>query len=75
METSWATYGRSSPYDPSVTKPVVTCLAIAVYHESPDFWRTFDFVMELCPESQVYIRHYIAGWSAMVMYFVPEGRL
>jgi len=47
-------------------------LAIAVYHNSSDFWRIFEFVISLKQNYKVFLRHYTEGWSETIMYFVPQ---
>jgi FkbM family methyltransferase len=47
-------------------------LAISVYHHPSDFWRVFEFVMDLRQDYKVYLRHYTEGWSETVMFFVPN---
>ena len=47
-------------------------LAIAVYHNSSDFWRVFEFVISLRQNYKVFLRHYTEGWSETIMYFVPQ---
>lgn len=45
-------------------------LAIAVYHDSPDFRLVHKFVGEFGHDYRCYLRHYTQGWSETVMYFV-----
>jgi FkbM family methyltransferase len=45
-------------------------LAIAVYHDSPDFRLVHQFVGEFGHDYRCYLRHYTQGWSETVMYFV-----
>ena len=47
-------------------------LAIAAYHNTPDFWRIFEFVISLRSDYDVYLRHYTEGWTETIMYFVPK---
>lgn len=47
-------------------------LAVSVYHNPSDFWRTFELVMNLRRDYNVYLRHYSEGWSETVMYFVRQ---
>jgi FkbM family methyltransferase len=49
-------------------------LAIAVYHDSRDFWRVPEYVLSLRKDYAVYLRHYSEGWSETVMYFIPIER-
>jgi FkbM family methyltransferase len=46
-------------------------LAIAVYHNSRDFWEIPKYILSLNPKYKIYLRHYTEGWSETVMYFVP----
>jgi len=45
-------------------------LAIAVYHDSPDFRLVHQFVGEFGHNYKCYLRHYTQGWSETVMFFV-----
>lgn len=45
-------------------------LAIAVYHDSPDFRLVHQFVSEFGHDYDCYLRHYTQGWSETVMFFV-----
>lgn len=45
-------------------------LAIAVYHDSPDFRLVYQLVEELDHNYRCYLRQYTQGWSETVMYFV-----
>lgn len=45
-------------------------LAIAVYHDSPDFRLVHQFVSDFGHEYNCYLRHYTQGWSETVMFFV-----
>lgn len=47
-------------------------LAIAVYHRASDFWAIPEFILRLCKDYKVYLRHYTEGWTETVMYFVPR---
>ena len=47
-------------------------LAIAVYHHPSDFWRIFEFVLDIREDYDVYLRHYTEGWSETVMFFIPR---
>jgi FkbM family methyltransferase len=44
-------------------------LAIAAYHDSPDFRLIYQLVEELGHNYQCHLRHYTQGWSETVMYF------
>jgi FkbM family methyltransferase len=46
-------------------------LAIAVYHQSADFWQLFEQILRIRSDYRVYLRHYTEGWSETVMFFVP----
>lgn len=45
-------------------------LAIAVYHDSPDFRLVHQFVGEFGHDYRCFLRHYTQGWSETVMFFV-----
>lgn len=45
-------------------------LAIAVYHDSPDFRLVHQFISEFGHGYDCYLRHYTQGWSETVMFFV-----
>lgn len=45
-------------------------LAIAIYHQSIDFFQIPDYVLSIIPNYKLYLRHYTEGWSESVMYFV-----
>jgi hypothetical protein len=45
-------------------------LAIAVYHDAPDFRLVHQFVGEFKHNYKCYLRHYTQGWSETVMFFV-----
>ena len=45
-------------------------LAIAVYHESPDFRLVHQFICGFGHDYDCYLRHYTQGWSETVMFFV-----
>jgi FkbM family methyltransferase len=45
-------------------------LAIAVYHDSPDFRLVYQLVNQFDHNYQCYLRHYTQGWSETVMFFV-----
>ena len=49
-------------------------LAIAVYHNSKDFYEIPNFILSINPHYDLYLRHYTEGWSETVMYFVPKKR-
>lgn len=44
-------------------------LAISAYHKASDFREVPAFVLELCPDYKMYLRHYTEGWSESVLYF------
>jgi FkbM family methyltransferase len=46
-------------------------MAIAVYHNSSDFYRIANYILSLNAKYKLYLRHYTEGWSETVMYFVP----
>lgn len=45
-------------------------LAIAVYHDSPDFRLVHQFINDFGHNYDCYLRHYTQGWSETVMFFV-----
>jgi FkbM family methyltransferase len=47
-------------------------LAISVYHHPSDFWRIFEFIINLRQDYKVFLRHYTEGWSETVLFFVPK---
>jgi FkbM family methyltransferase len=47
-------------------------LAIAVYHNSQDFWKLSEYILDIRQDYDVYIRHYTEGWSETIMYFNPK---
>lgn len=47
-------------------------LAVAVYHQASDFWMIPEFILGLCNNYKLYLRHYTEGWTETVMYFVPR---
>lgn len=48
-------------------------LAIAVYHDSADFRRTFEFIERFNLKYKIFLRHYTQGWSETVMFFLPAA--
>jgi len=44
-------------------------LAIAVYHQASHFREVPAFVLGLCPDYRIRLRHYSEGWSETVMFF------
>ena len=47
-------------------------LAVAVYHRPSDFWEIPRFVLGVCDDYRVFLRHYTEGWTETVMFFVPK---
>ena len=47
-------------------------LAIAVYHNAPDFWKIPELILNMRSDYDLYLRHYTEGWSETVMYFIPQ---
>jgi FkbM family methyltransferase len=45
-------------------------LAIAVYHDAPDFRLVHEFIGRFGHNYDVYLRHYTQGWSETIMFFV-----
>lgn len=52
-----------------LNKPI---LAICVYHKPNDFWQIPNFILEINPNYQVFVRHYTESIYETVMYFVPK---
>ena len=47
-------------------------LAIAAYHDSPDFRLIFEFIENFGIDYDVFMRHYTQGWSETVLFFRPK---
>ena len=47
-------------------------LAIAVYHDAPDFRLVHEFVNSFGHDYLCFIRHYTQGWSETIMFFRPR---
>lgn len=46
-------------------------LAVAVDHDANHFWQVPEFILNLCKDYKVYLRHYSEGLSHTMMYFIP----
>jgi FkbM family methyltransferase len=46
-------------------------LAIACYHNPEHIWEIFDFVTNILPKHDVYLRHYTEGFAETDLFFVP----
>ena len=47
-------------------------LAISVYHKSSHFREVSEFVLSLCPDYKLRLRHYTQGWSETVLFLTPN---
>lgn len=47
-------------------------LAIAVYHHPADFWKIYEYVIDLRQDYRTFLRHYTESWTETVMYFVHK---
>lgn len=47
-------------------------LAISVYHRSSHFREVSEFVLSLCPDYKLRLRHYTQGWSETVLFLTPN---
>ncbi|MGB6327562.1 MAG: FkbM family methyltransferase [Halarcobacter sp.] len=50
-------------------KPI---LAICIYHKAEDWYKIPQIVLDINPEYDIYLRHYMEGIYETVMYFVPK---
>ena len=48
-------------------------LAIACYHNPEHIWEIFDFVTNILPKHDVYLRHYTEGFAETDLFFVPTS--
>lgn len=46
-------------------------LAICVYHKPEDMWEIPSFILELCPDYSLYLRHYSPNECETVLYAIP----
>ena len=51
-------------------KPI---LAICIYHKAEDWYKIPQKVLEIEPEYDLYLRHYMEGIFETVLYFVPKS--
>lgn len=49
-------------------------LAICIYHKAEDWYKVPKLVLEIEPNYDVYLRHYMEGIYETVMYFVPNQK-
>jgi len=52
-------------------KPI---LAICIYHKAEDWYKIPQIVLDINPEYDVYLRHYMEGIFETVMYFLPTNK-
>lgn len=50
-------------------KPI---LAICVYHKAEDWYKVPQIVLDINPDYDVFLRHYMEGIFETVMYFIPK---
>lgn len=48
-------------------------LAICIYHKAEDWYKVPQLVLEIEPNYDVYLRHYMEGIYESVMYFIPKS--
>lgn len=48
-------------------------LAICIYHKAEDWYKVPQLVLEIEPNYDVYLRHYMEGIYETVMYFIPKS--
>jgi len=48
-------------------------IALSVYHKPGDFWRLPKQVLGLCPDFDIYLRHYTESIYETVMFFMPKN--
>ncbi|HEX4855779.1 MAG TPA: FkbM family methyltransferase [Limnobacter sp.] len=46
-------------------------LAISVHNDPAHFWQVPEFILDICSDYKVYLRHYSEGLADTVMYFIP----
>ena len=51
-------------------KPI---LAICIYHKAEDWYKIPQKVLEIEPDYDIYLRHYMEGIFESVMYFIPKS--
>lgn len=47
-------------------------LAICIYHKAEDWYKIPQIVLDINPQYDIYIRHYMEGIYETVMYFIPK---
>lgn len=47
-------------------------LAICIYHKAEDWYKIPQIVLDINPEYDIYLRHYMEGIYETVMYFIPK---
>jgi len=47
-------------------------LAICVYHKAEDWYKVPQIVLDINPNYDIYLRHYMEGIYETVMYFIPK---
>lgn len=50
-------------------KPI---LAVCVYHKAEDWYKIPQMVLDINPDYDIYLRHYMEGIYETVMYFIPK---
>ena len=53
-------------------KKYTPILAICIYHKAQDWYKVPQKVLEINPNYDVYLRHYMEGIFETVMYFIPK---
>lgn len=53
-------------------KKYTPILAICIYHKAEDWYKVPQKVLEINPNYNVYLRHYMEGIFESVMYFIPK---
>jgi len=48
-------------------------LAICVYHKAQDWYKVPQIVLDINPNYNIYLRHYMEGIYETVMYFIPKS--
>ena len=47
-------------------------LAVSVYHHSNALWQIPEYILSICPDYDLYLRHYTEGKDETVMFFIPR---
>lgn len=50
-------------------KPI---LAVCIYHKPEHWYEVAEFVLSICNEYRLYLRHYMEGVFETVLYFIPK---